>query len=179
MISRRLVCAAAVAGTALTAMQGAVAQTDAAGGDWMAMVRSHHAMLDATFQDLLATRDNQARQRKALHQRLAYILTAHAVAEENVLYPALAMHGLKPGSDKLYHDQAEAKVMNAELDMAADKGNSAWLDKVRTLQAAITTHAKQDEEADLYPKLMQAASREENAMLTAGYRREFMRVKRA
>jgi hemerythrin superfamily protein len=179
MFSRRTLCAAAVAGTALASMQEAVAQTDAGGGDWMAMVQAHHAMIDATFKDLLATRDNQAAQRRALHQRLAYQLTAHSVAEENVLYPGLAMHGLKPGSDKLYHDQAQAKVINAELDMAADKGNAAWLEKVRTLQAAVLQHAKQDEEGDLYPKLKQASSAEENAKMTAAYRREFARVRRA
>ena len=179
MLSRRIVCAAAVAGTALASMQEALAQTDAGGGDWMAMVQAHHAMIDATFKDLLATRDNQVAQRKAQQMKLAYLLTAHSVAEENVLYPALAMHGLKPGSDKLYHDQAQAKVLNAELEMAADKGNAAWLDKVRTLQAAVLQHAKQDEEGDLYPKLMQASSREENAMMTAAYRREFARVRRA
>ena len=179
MLSRRTLGAAAMAGTALTAMREAVAQTDAGGGDWMAMVQAHHLMIDATFKDLLATRDNQGAQRRALHLRLAYILTAHSVAEENVLYPALAMHGLKPGSDKLYHDQSQAKVLNAELDMAADKGNAAWLEKVRTLQAAITQHAKQDEEGDLYPKLRQAADAAENAKLTAAYRREFARVRRA
>jgi hemerythrin superfamily protein len=69
--------------------------------------------------------------------------------------------------------------LNAELDMAADKGNAAWLEKVRTLQAAITQHAKQDEEGDLYPKLRQAADAAENAKLTAAYRREFARVRRA
>ena len=158
-----------------------VAQTAASGGDWLAIVKTHHAAIAKTFEELLATGMKAGAPRESALKELAYQLTAHAVAEENVLYPALAMHGMTSESDKLYLDQAHAKVMNAEVDMAAmaDKqGNpNAWLDKAKALQAAVLKHAKEDEEANLYPKLKQKLDAKQNDMLTAEYQHQYASVK--
>ena len=157
-----------------------VAQTAAAGGDWLAIVKTHHAAIAKTFEELVATGMKAGATRDAALKKLAYQLTAHAVAEENVLYPALAMHAMTSESDKLYLDQAHAKVMNAEIDMAAvtDKGD-VWLDKAKTLQAAVLKHAKEDEEANFYPKLKAKLDARQNAMLTAEYQHQYASVKAA
>ena len=176
MISRRLLVASAAA---LVPMQQAVAQTAAARGDWLAMIQAHHAMIAKSFDALIASQSRTYLQRDRLIAAIGYQLTAHSVAEENVIYPALAMAGMTTDSDKLYLDQAHAKVMNAQLELAAraNREGDAWLAPAKALQTAVLTHAKEDEEARLYPQLKQKLSAEQNAMLTAGYMREFASVR--
>jgi hemerythrin superfamily protein len=146
--------ASAATAAALLPMQQSVAQVARAGGDWFAMVKAHHALVAETFEALLKSGDGLHSRRERLVRTLGFQLTAHSVAEENVLYPALAMAGLRTESDKLYLDQAHAKVMNAELTLltGAKTGGAPWLAKVRDMQTAVLKHAKQDEEADLYPR---------------------------
>ena len=151
-------------------------QTEAMQGDWLKMIRAHHAMLERAFDELIDGGADLA-QRPLLYKRLCYLLTAHSVAEENVVYPALAMFGLQSESDRLYLDQAHAKVMNAMLDMADDKLGDAWLERAQELRTAVLTHAKDDEEGDLYPRLASALDLSTASKLSIGYRREFLAVK--
>jgi hemerythrin superfamily protein len=176
-LSRRTVGLSAVGLAALAAMRASAAETQMAGGSWFDMVKAHHAMIADNLNMILATSDSQAAERTRLQKHLGYLLTAHSVAEENVLYPALARLGMTRGSDMLYMEQAQAKVGNADLGVMP-KGTDAWLAKVSALKTAILHHAKDEEEADLFPKLMSAASAQENAMLTADYARQFGSVQR-
>jgi len=167
-----------VAGLAAAAgLQQAVAQTAAMGGTWLDMVKSHHMMIAQTLDQILATNDGQVDDRKALLKKLAYLLTAHATAEENVLYPALARMGLTSASDQLYLEQAHAKVIVSDLEVTM-KGNSEWLSKVAALKTAILHHAKDEEEADLFPKLLRTAGPGANEKMTADYAKEFDLIKR-
>ncbi len=108
-----------------------------------------------------------------MQNALAYELTAHSVAEENVLYPQLATMGMVSESDRLYLDQAHAKVMNAQLELIDEKNEGAWFDKVRQLQAAVLKHAQQDEEGSMYPALRSKLNPQANGMLGKMYQREF------
>jgi hemerythrin superfamily protein len=150
-------------------------QTEAMKSDWLAVVKAHHRMLERAFDDLIDGGSDLAR-RPVLYKRLAYLLTAHSVAEENAIYPALAMSGLQSESDRLYLDQAHAKVMNAMLDMADDKLGDAWLQRAQELRSAVLEHAKQDEEGDLYPRLVAALDAPTATKLSVAYRREFLAV---
>ncbi|MGZ8259795.1 MAG: hemerythrin domain-containing protein [Caldimonas sp.] len=151
-------------------------ETEAMKGDWLKMIEAHHAMLERAFDELIDGGADPER-RPLLYKRLCYLLTAHSVAEENAVYPALAMFGLQSESDRLYLDQAHAKVMNAMLDMADDKLGEAWLERARELRAAVLAHAKQDEEGDLYPRLVSALDLPTASKLSIAYRREFLAVK--
>jgi hemerythrin superfamily protein len=151
-------------------------ETEAMKEDWLNMVKAHHQMLERAFDELIdGGADPQSR--PVLYKRVAYLLTAHSVAEENVIYPALAMFGLQSDSDRLYVDQAHAKVMNAMLDMADDKLGDAWLERAKELRAAVLEHAKRDEEGDLYPRLVEALDSPTATKLSSAYRREFLAVK--
>jgi hemerythrin superfamily protein len=176
-LPRRQLIVAAAGVSAFSALQESVAQTAAAGGDWFAMVKAHHLLISKTFDQLLESRSKLNSRRDRLKRLISYQLTAHSVAEENVIYPALAQQGLVTESDKLYLDQAHAKVMNAALDMADAKGDAAWFAKVEALRAAVLQHAQQDEEAQLYPQLQQKLDAAMNAKLTQAYQREFSSVK--
>ena len=150
-------------------------QTEAMKGDWLRIVKAHHEMLERAFDELVDGGSDPSR-RPILYKRLAYLLTAHSVAEENAIYPALAMCGLQSESDRLYLDQAHAKVMNAMLDMADDKLGDAWLQRVLELRSAVLAHARQDEEGDLYPRLVAAIDAPTATKLGVAYRREFLAV---
>ena len=151
-------------------------QTEAMKADWLDLIQAHHAMLERAFDELIDGGADMT-QRPVLYKRLAYLLTAHSVAEENVIYPALAMCGLQSESDRLYLDQAHAKVMNAMLDMADDKLGDGWLERAKELRAAVLAHAKDDEEGDLFPRLLAEIDAATATKLSVGYRREFLAVK--
>lgn len=126
-------------------MQQAVAQTAAAKGDWMAMVKAQHLLISKTFEEPLASAERTYVARNRVIDKLGYQLTAPSVAEENVLYPALAMAGMLTEADKLYLDQAHAKVMNTQLELlakAARPPDKSWVENAQALQAAVRRHAQ-------------------------------------
>ena len=170
--------ASAVAATVIPLGQS-FAQTLPAGGTWLAQVQMQHKMIESTFEKLLSSANSTYLQQQKIQDLLSYQLSAHSVAEENVLYPMIAARGMVSESDKLYMDQAHAKVMNAQLEMTLlhKKGDPAWLDIARKLQAAVFSHAKEDEEANLYPRLLSMLTAQENLELSAMYAREFLAVK--
>jgi hemerythrin superfamily protein len=176
IFSRRTLSMGAVGLAAMAAMRASVVEAQEAGGTWFDMVKRHHAMIAATLDKILATSDGQSEDRTRLQKHLGYLLTAHSVAEENVLYPALAQLGMTAASDRLYIEQAHAKVGNFDLEMSP-KGGPDWLAKVSSLKTAILHHAKDEEEADLFPKLMQAAGPAMNAKLTSDYAKQFDSVR--
>jgi hemerythrin superfamily protein len=160
-------------------LESSFAQTSVSGLTWISMIQTQHKMIEATFEKLIASGSATYMEQQRIQDLLSYQLTAHSVAEENVLYPQIAAKGMVPESDKLYLDQAHAKVMNAQLEMTMlhKKGDPAWLDVARNLQAAVLMHAKQDEEMNLYPKLQSMLTAQENMELSAMYEREFLTVK--
>lgn len=177
LLPRRQWLAAAAATAAMLNLRQAIAATSPATGDWLGMVKAHHQLVARTFDRILQSGGKTFLKRDLLQRTLSYELTAHSVAEENVLYPAMARNGLVSESDRLYLDQAHAKVMNAELELVAEKDESAWFDRVRALQAAVLKHAREDEEANLYPKLRDKLDAASNVRLATLYQREFASVK--
>lgn len=168
--------AAAATTTSLEKSRHPIDATLRMDGDWFELIQSHHALIEAAFDDVIASSDSPLDSRQQRFRRLAQLMTAHCVAEENVIYPALAMYGLQSESDKLYLDQAHAKVMTAVLDLADDKGSTDWLEKAQTLKLVVLEHAKGDEEADLFPRLMAELDATTAMKLSAAYRREFLSV---
>ena len=126
---RQWLIGTAAAAAALTPLRDAVAQSAKGGGDWLAMVKTHHLLVAKTLEEMLASNKAIYSRRARMQRTLAYQLTAHSVAEENVIYPALATNGLVTESDQLYLDQAHAKVLNAQIEMTSAKDEAAWFDK--------------------------------------------------
>ena len=178
-LQRRLVIAGAAA-LALLPMREAVAQAAASRADWFTMVQMHHALIAKSFEELLASGPSgNYLKRDMLIRTIGYQLTAHSVAEENAIYPALALNGMTAESDKLYLDQSHAKVLNTRLEMTAmaNREGRDWLVPARELYAAVLKHAKEDEEGRLYPQLRAKLDSGGNAMVGALYQREFASVK--
>src|ERR1700674_3919845 len=66
----------------------AKAQRAAADGDWLSLVLDHHRQIEAAFAAVKAVPD--AARRRDAQKRLSVLLTGHSIAEEAVIYPALA-----------------------------------------------------------------------------------------
>lgn len=176
-LSRRTLLGGATVAATLLSMREAIAQTGAA-GDWLAMVKVHHAMVMKTLDQMLDSSSRTFLRRERMQELLHHQLTAHSVAEENVLYPAIARNGALDEADKLYLDQAHAKVMDAEIDLISAEQESVWFDKLRALKAALQQHANGDEEGRLYPALRSKLDASANRLLAAAYQAEFNSVSR-
>lgn len=162
--------AALGAGTGLAGCQslGMSGQGSAASGDWFELVRVEHRAADKLFQQVLSADDPAARAQ--LQMKLADALKRHALEEENALYPALQMAGLRAEPQQLYAEHSQMKVLLAELDMMP-KNHPQWMRRAQELRTLVQQHV-QEEETRIYPSFRQKLSAEQNAMITAMYRRE-------
>lgn len=180
LYSRRhgLALGAAAAASALLPLSEAVAQTAAAGGDWLAMIQQHHQLVAKSFDELLSKNDQPFEQRNLQLRTLNQLLHAHQLAEQNVIYPAMAMAGMQKEAEHLYMDEAHAKIINGQLmlgNQGQDRGGD-WLNTARKLRDTVLKHAKDDEEGRLFPQLRQKLTPEQNRQVTQLYAREFSTV---
>ncbi len=181
-LSRRTLVVGSAAVATLFSSRPVLAQRTAAmgeGSDWFTSVQTQHAMIAKSFDALLATKSGPPK--ASLLKAIAYQLTAHSTAEENVLYPLIAQNGMQADADKLYLDQAHAKILNAEIDMNAllNQSGDSWKDAARTLQQAVLKHAKEDEEGNYYPQLRQKLSPTQTSIVSSQFKVQFASVRPA
>jgi hypothetical protein len=139
------------------------------GADWLSLALDHHDQIRDIFEACrTATR---AEDRKGAMKRLALVLNGHSLAEEVVLYPALAKSGEKGHAGMAYTEQTTAKMQMAELERI-DPAAEAWLDKLEHIRGAVLHHVY-EEEGKWFPELKQKF--EDQAFLTRRFREEFDR----
>jgi hypothetical protein len=149
----------------------AKARAAAEPGDWLSQVLDHHEEIDQAFAETKAATTAEAR-RKA-QKRLGTLLTGHAMAEEAVIYPALAQAGKQGHANTAYTEQAAAKMQMAALE-AMDPMSEDYLDKLGHLEGAVKTHVYQ-EESDWFIDMKTEAPAEAQARVTARYKEEYGR----
>ncbi|NJC41349.1 hemerythrin superfamily protein [Brevundimonas alba] len=148
-----------------TANARAIASRDG----WLWMVLDHHDQIRACFE---ACRDAEsAEDRVAAMKELAVILKGHSLAEEVVLYPALAQAGEKMHAGHAYSEQTTAKMQMAEWENIAPS-TPQWKDKLEHIRGAVLTHMY-EEESSWFLHLKDKADRQDH--LTDRYREEFER----
>ena len=135
---------------------------------WTALVCDHHDQIDAAFAAVLGART--AADQRAAQKRLAVLLTGHSLAEEAVLYPAMALSDQKTHSATAYTQQSAAKVQLAALD-DLEPLSQDYTDKLQHLWAAVVHHVH-EEETEWFPKLRDACDASRHAKLTQRYREE-------
>lgn len=176
---RQWVVATAAGVLLLLPMQRAGTRAPSEAAGWLDMVKGHHEAISRTFDALLDDGDASRLRRDSLLRTLAFQMTAHAVAEENAVYPALALHGLLPEADRLYMDQAHFKVQLAMLQAAEaeQRSTAEWLAAVRKLRDVALTHARKDEEETLFPRLALLLDDRASQSLALAYEREHGQVR--
>lgn len=147
------------------------ARAAARDGEWLDTILQHHEMIESTFEEVRAATD--AAQRNAAHRRLALLLTGHSIAEEAVIYPALARADEKGHSTKAYTEQAAAK---AQLGLLGNLPlmSQEYLDKLEHIRGAVLHHVY-EEEGDWFPDLCQRLDASEQQLLGERYLEEFER----
>src|SRR5688572_23029464 len=76
-------------------------------GDWLSVALDHHDQIRSAFE---TCRSATAGQRMAAMKQLALVLNGHSLAEEVVLYPAMAKEGEKGHAGMAYTEQTTAKM---------------------------------------------------------------------
>lgn len=90
--------------------------------------------------------------RTALLLRLKRGLAAHAMAEEDVVYPLLHDEAeVEEEAKQLYDDHGDIKIHMYALERMR-KDDPAWRDRVRRLRMIIEDHARQEETIE-FPRL--------------------------
>lgn len=153
------------------AVARARAQAAADPGDWLSMIIDHHERIERAFAQVKTAADPEMR-RQAL-RALGALLTGHAMAEEAVIYPAVADAGKVLSADMAYIEQVSAKMQMAALENL-DPGRRDFLDHLSQLEAAVRHHVY-EEENDWFIELKAAASPEVQARIAARYKEEFDR----
>jgi iron-sulfur cluster repair protein YtfE (RIC family) len=149
----------------------AKARSLSGGGGWLAQVLDHHEEIDAAFD---AVRDAKTPTgRRSAQKWLGTLLTGHSIAEEAVLYPAMALGSHKAHATEAYAEQSGAKVQTAGLD-ELEPMSKDYLDKLEHLRSAVAMHVHR-EESDWFPELRKNGEAVFQAKLSRRYKEEFER----
>ena len=101
------------------------------------------------------------------------LLTGHSVAEETVLYPALAQFGEKSRAAMSYTEHANAKTMLGELEYLSPMSQE-YLEKLERLRDAVLHHMY-EEEGTRFLELKQKVAAADQSRLTQRFQEEFER----
>jgi hypothetical protein len=140
------------------------------GHGWLAMVLEHHRQIESAFDRARGSPD--AAGRKQAFKQLALVLNGHALAEETVLYPALAEQGEKSHTAMSYDEHSLTKVQMHELEHL-DPMSQEWLDKLEHIRGAVLHHMY-EEEGERFVDLAEKAAAE-SEVLTQRFAEEFER----
>lgn len=119
-----------------------------------ALAQDHQKVL-ALFDRIEATEPSQIARRAAMLLQVKRMLTAHALAEEDIVYPMLHDDAQRrEQAKKLYREHADMKLRLFELEHKA-KDDPSWIEEVRTLHRMVEEHAREEEQTE-FPKLRAA-----------------------
>jgi hemerythrin superfamily protein len=154
-----------IAGRAIGTMR-AMAGTD----PFDALAQDHQKVL-ALFEAIEATDNSATTRRVAMLFQLKRMLTAHALAEEDIIYPMIRDDAhRREQAVKLYRDHAEVKVKLFELEHRP-KDDPSWMTELKALHHMIESHAREEEQVE-FPKLRAALDDARCANLMGEVQRE-------
>ncbi len=147
------------------------ARAAAVTGGWLAMVLDHHLAIEAAFAEVKSA--TTATARLTAQKTLALLLTGHSLAEEAVIYPAMALNDEKAKAEMSYVEQSAAKVQMSALE-DLDPMSQDYLDKLEHIRGAVAHHVY-EEEGSRFLELQQKANAALQTKLTHRYQEEFNR----
>jgi len=149
----------------------AKARDAAQAAPWLARVLTHHQQIEAAFAAVKAAADTTGR--RQAQRWLSTLLTGHSLAEEAVLYPAMALDDQKAHATAAYTEQSGAKINLAALE-TIDPMSQDYLDKLEHVRGAVVHHIYEEEDK-WFPELARTGDTAMQARLSARYTEEFDR----
>jgi hemerythrin superfamily protein len=122
------------------------------------VIRLDHNKVNTLFTELLASNDTQKIQE--YFGQIYKDLTAHAEAEEEVVYPRARSFYGQNDTQELYDEQSEMKQLLEEIK-AISPSSSQFKDKVKQLMDVVGDHVRQ-EESTLFAAIRNNLSTEES-----------------
>ena len=149
----------------------AKAEAAATPGGWLAQILDHHREIEARFADVKAATTPEVR--RAAQKELALILTAHSIAEEAAIYPALAADKQVAHAELAYQEQSAAKMEMGLLERL-DPMSEDYADKFEHIRGAVAHHVY-SEEGTWFVQLAEDLNASDQAMVSQRYKEEFDR----
>ncbi len=145
------------------------ARTQTTGGDAFDDLTRDHALILGLLDEML--RLDSAAAQLPIFLNVKRVLTKHALAEEDVVYPLLRNRiGAKDDVVRLYAEHAQMKIDLAEIEEILIRGVTAT-EHITSLREIIREHAH-DEETKEFPRLREVLTTERRAALSAKVWRE-------
>ena len=155
----------------VVAQLAGTARHAAAGRDGIDALIDDHRHIQALMSDIVQTPNDAPARRTHLLLRLKRRLAAHAMAEEDVVYPMLHDQARKEEDAKhLYGEHAEIKMHLFALEQTP-KDDPHWLAVALDLKRILDGHIRQEEEID-FPALRNSMDERQTAMMSGGVARE-------
>ncbi|GAX41624.1 hemerythrin HHE cation binding domain-containing protein [Tolypothrix sp. NIES-4075] len=130
------------------------------------LIRLDHNKVNTLFTELLASNDPQKIQE--YFGQIYKDLSAHAEAEEEVVYPRVRPFYGQNDTQELYDEQAEMKKMLDEIK-AIDPSSSQFKDKIKQLMDAVGDHIRQ-EESTMFAAIRNNLSSQESEQLSTEFK---------
>ena len=125
------------------------------GGDPLVTLLDDHRAIMSHLDAMVEFADSEVFHRAQHLLRLKRRLAAHAMAEEDIVYPALRESvQLNEDATQLYEEHAEMKVLLYKLEQSSKTGEQ-WHAHATELRTLIEKHMRQEEDVD-FPKLRAA-----------------------
>lgn len=147
------------------------AQDAAAGAPWLGALLHHHRQVEEAFEEVRTATGAGAQ--KQAEKRRATLLTDHSMAEEAVIYPALALEDQKAPAVEAFTELSAAKL-NLGIFEALAPLSEDHLDKQEHVRHAVALHVY-PEESTWFLKLARGAAAPLKARLGSRYLEEFER----
>ena len=142
-----------------------------AGTDPFEALAQDHRKVLALLEQIEATDKSATMRRGAMLFQVKRMLTAHALAEEDIVYPMLHDDAHRAEeARKLYREHADIKVRLFELEHRA-KDDPSWIEGIRELRRIVAEHAREEEQLE-FPKLRAALDERRKSNLLGEVHRE-------
>jgi hemerythrin superfamily protein len=147
------------------------ARASATQGDFLSLIVDQHEQLEQLFERVRTATDAQSR--IAAHEELAHLLNGHSLAEEVVVYPAMANFDEKARATKAYTEHTATKIQMGLLETIPVMSQE-YLDKLEHIRGAVLHHMY-EEEHEYTIKLLDKLPADERERLTTRFKEEFGR----
>jgi hemerythrin superfamily protein len=132
---------------------------------------SDHKAVMAALREMELTTSGEMTTRAKLFVKVKAALTAHALAEETVVYPVLRDVAGEDGlARELYEEHAQMKVYLSELERIGIN-DMHWAETALRLRSLVEEHARKEEDR-AFPSLRQRLGPDQAATLGSGVMRE-------